>query len=80
VNEKIEFISESKKITSETDCLVISKELHNKIQDALIDALNYRTPERFIKENIGNISQIGLETDKGFGRKLQIRIRHDGDE
>jgi len=79
---ELEFVCEKYQIEREVYCLLLSKELHNELKNALKDANNhlYQTDKFKTTDELGNIFRINIETDKGFGKDFEVRIKPDEKE
>ena len=76
---EIEFVCEEHQIKREVYCLLLSKELYNELKNVLKDALNAdcSTQDRFKStDELGNINEIRIGTDKGLGKIFEVRIKH----
>ena len=76
---ELHFECEPETIVIDRYCMIISREIYIELKNVLKDALNYEhsTQDRFKStDELGNINEISISTDKGLGRTFQVRIKY----
>lgn len=76
---ELHFECEPESIVIDRYCMIISKEIYNELKNVLKDAFNYEhsTQDHFKStDELGNINEIRIGTDKGFGKIFEVRIKH----